>query len=1448
LISNIDIDKIQPSSVVEVSDPVVDIDIDHQVNSNHLTGSTLNHIEQSINTAADQHISESAFEPSATIHDRTAIQTEAPILSPYKNKMDNISNTSDIVIADTIQDDDEDYLSTAEITETSIISDIANLHLSSSDHPVTSSPHHSTLINVVATVPVEDHMPENEMNHNPSITEDQCTDNAVSITSITSILQHPRTKASCHTSDTLLTPSKSADAPKPKRRVQFVESDSVPTVSVMNNSPHSTKPSESTVPLIHSVILCPINSSPSTSININSIGHIPKLMNPDEWRRAFPEPDLSSFDNSIYVSVAIQAMSIEDGASVFPSMSTEAYGNLQSTFQLDGGASLTAISESKARELHCHFIERKKYQVVVSVANGQQMKSDYYTPLKVTFKGVNDQHIAQFKTVMIIANVVPTLSGGIIIGSDVMKALQVTIPYNNDNTALLTVDGDTIKFQYSNIAQASSSSSAIRSIKVVKSARRPISIKYSFNALFFGDHVNDTTIRPIPAAFVPQVRHEHRKAMLNPEKYMNEFDYKCSVSVPQLVALHCILSQYDVAGEEQLSCMSQDGTTSRTITVPLAMSTTDTLFTNSMDTIYDKQINQYVNSVTCLINNNAQDQRDSIHDYITHQIDTLHDNQYINKLTVINGEVVDDVASIPEITDHQKEEADLLLTNQYIKRMHSLYCSNDMLEQRPEEFPLDLWHYVFDSQKVLIKNRWDTFKSKCNPPERLQEVIKQVMKIDISKENLSRKAEEPYFRAQCLANLHIYAHPDPANPPSVKGREYEINLTDTSPCTNPMRRTSLLEKAYLYWRTKQLMGRNMIGVSTSAYNNPPLCVPYPAAITAFIQKHGEKASEAIWKEENQHEIVRLYRLVNDFRDLNNKTKLERWPLPYILDLIDKMRGSGRYSTEDIEDAFFTVPMKKEHRQFTAFSTPHGHFEYLCMGQGLKNAANFFAKLVHEMFYSLQIEGKSMSVYQDDVCNFSDDLLQHLDLQQEIYDIMEDNTLVFKSVKGHLNYSSQRILGHIMSKEGRAPDPTLVSTINNLAKPTTLEGVRSCLGLAQVAREYVHDLAEILSPIQQLARKGVDVVQAWGPLQDEAFAKLKKVITTAPVLALPNLMKKFRVHVDACRVGRGIGAILLQVDENIAAAEQREVWQPIAYWSRALSKEERRYSATELECTGLHDSLLHWRVYLQNGLPFEVIVDHYALVYMVTKMSDPIGKVRLNTLCLGLQGFTFSVIHRKGSLHLDADAVSRLFHKDEVAYVSTEDDLRDDMNPLTEEEKLMLDSKWGDKDSLTIQEIIARHQMEQKESVTTDIMKGSENNIASFPTVPTANQDLSTSLFESEVDQLDEIGCHNDTYDIDELNDSAELKSYNQRVNSIKSNISSNHSHYLKEECILPEYTFCFYCDAGGHVTNNYLEGGSDKDIVSRESPYLLNINGQCLICLSIYIWINGVPTYTSVLL
>jgi hypothetical protein len=74
-------------------------------------------------------------------------------------------------------------------------------------------------------------------------------------------------------------------------------------------------------------------------------------------------------------------------------------------------------------------------------------------------------------------------------------------------------------------------------------------------------------------------------------------------------------------------------------------------------------------------------------------------------------------------------------------------------------------------------------------------------------------------------------------------------------------------------------------------------------------------------------------------------------------------------------------------------------------------------------------------------------------------------------------------------------------------------------------------------------------------------------------------------------------------------------------------------------------------------------------------------------------------------------------------------------------------------------------------------------------------------------------------------------------------ISSNSS---KDSGVRPEYTFCFYCDAGGVISNHYLEGGSENITTTTDLPYLFNINGKCLICLSIYTWIYGVPTYTSV--
>ena len=129
-----------------------------------------------------------------------------------------------------------------------------------------------------------------------------------------------------------------------------------------------------------------------------------------------------------------------------------------------------------------------------------------------------------------------------------------------------------------------------------------------------------------------------------------------------------------------------------------------------------------------------------------------------------------------------------------------------------------------------------------------------------------------------------------------------------------------------------------------------------------------------------------------------------------------------------------------------------------------------------------------------------------------------------------------------------------------------------------------------------------------------------------MLALPELFKVYRIFVDACTTnGRGIGAILCQWHgdtdydpENIDVSGAG--WQPVAYWSKLLNNCQRKYSATEAEAKGLHDSILHWAPYLKIGR-FEVVVDHKALEYIFNSPNIIANRCILHYI-LDLSGFNY----------------------------------------------------------------------------------------------------------------------------------------------------------------------------------------------------------------------------------
>jgi len=163
-----------------------------------------------------------------------------------------------------------------------------------------------------------------------------------------------------------------------------------------------------------------------------------------------------------------------------------------------------------------------------------------------------------------------------------------------------------------------------------------------------------------------------------------------------------------------------------------------------------------------------------------------------------------------------------------------------------------------------------------------------------------------------------------------------------------------------------------------------------------------------------------------------------------------------------------------------------------------------------------------------------------------------------------------------------------------------------------------------APLHDLTRKNARF--RWGSEQDRAFQQLKKRLITAPIIGMPKDKGTYYVDTDASDVG--LGAILSQDQDG------QEV--VLAYASRTLSKQERNYDVTRRELLGIVYGLKVYRQY-QLGREFVIRTDHSAL-QSLRRTPEPIGQqARWQTF---IEQFSFTILHRPGTQHRNADALSR----------------------------------------------------------------------------------------------------------------------------------------------------------------------------------------------------------------
>jgi len=203
-----------------------------------------------------------------------------------------------------------------------------------------------------------------------------------------------------------------------------------------------------------------------------------------------------------------------------------------------------------------------------------------------------------------------------------------------------------------------------------------------------------------------------------------------------------------------------------------------------------------------------------------------------------------------------------------------------------------------------------------------------------------------------------------------------------------------------------------------------------------------------------------------------------------------------------------------------------------MSFGLTNAPAHIMYLMNSVF--MPELDKFVVVFIDDILVYSRNEEEHAEHLRVVLSRLRDHQLYAKFSKCEFWLKKVPFLGHVLSEEGISVDPAKVQEVLDWKVPTSVHEVRSFLGLAGYYRRFISEFSKTSKPMTRLLQKDEKFV--WMPECEEAFHKLRTMLTSAPVLAQPDIEKPFDVFYDA--FGIGLGYVLMQEGRVIAYALQQ----------------------------------------------------------------------------------------------------------------------------------------------------------------------------------------------------------------------------------------------------------------------------------------------------------------------
>jgi hypothetical protein len=241
------------------------------------------------------------------------------------------------------------------------------------------------------------------------------------------------------------------------------------------------------------------------------------------------------------------------------------------------------------------------------------------------------------------------------------------------------------------------------------------------------------------------------------------------------------------------------------------------------------------------------------------------------------------------------------------------------------------------------------------------------------------------------------------------------------------------------------------------------------------------------------------RLCVDFRNLNQLSLKDNYPLPNMEHLLQRVTGAGMMSMLYGFSGYNQVLLKREDQLKTAFTTPWGTFMYLRMSFGLMNVGATFQRAMDFAFRDL-IQ-KIIEIYQDDLTVVSKDRKDHLSHLRIVFERCRKYGISLNPKKSVFGIDEGKLLGHVASQGGVSIDPERVQSIKDVRPPTNRKALQSFLGKINFIRRFVPNFVERIKPLSALLKK--DVAFRWGDETNKSFEDIKNAISQAPVLISPD---------------------------------------------------------------------------------------------------------------------------------------------------------------------------------------------------------------------------------------------------------------------------------------------------------------------------------------------------------